>query len=65
MKRTDLMDTSPWAHREMVRRLREMTPEQRAWLTVEAIELGLQIDRLARERLRNQANDEGSTRDTR
>jgi len=51
MKRTDLMDTSPFAHREMVRRLREITPEQRAWLTIEATELGLQMDRLARERL--------------
>lgn|GEM_PF-6681857 len=42
----------------------EMTPEQRAKLTIEAIEFGLHIDRLARERLLNQAsaNDESTAR---
>jgi len=41
-----------------------MTPEQRAKLTIEAIEFGLHIDRLARERLLNQAsaNDESTAR---
>jgi len=51
------MDTSVWAHREMARRLREMTPEQRAKLTTDAIELGMDIDRLARERLRYRSSE--------
>jgi len=51
VQRTDLLDTAPWAHRAMVLRLREMTPEQRLAIAIDASELGLAMDRLARQRL--------------
>lgn len=50
MKRTDLMDTSEWAHRVLVERLRSLTPEQRLQMTLDRVETGRSIDRLARER---------------
>jgi hypothetical protein len=37
MERTDLMDTSEWAHRALVERLRQLTPEERARMTFERI----------------------------
>ena len=42
-RRTDLMDTSDWAHREMLRRLRAMTPEQRLEIARDRIEAGRRI----------------------
>jgi hypothetical protein len=38
MQRTDLMDTSNWAHRALVKRLREMTPQEKARLLDARIE---------------------------
>lgn len=46
-KRTDLMDTSEWAHREMLRRLREMTPEERLNIAFDRITSGREIHREA------------------
>ncbi len=37
MRRTDLQDTSLWAHRMMIERLRKMTPEERLRRTDEMI----------------------------
>ena len=54
MRRTDLMDTSDWAHRELVRRLRAMTPEQRFQMVIERVELGREIHRKALERLEDE-----------
>ncbi|CAN5550015.1 hypothetical protein BH11ARM1_BH11ARM1_06030 [soil metagenome] len=51
MQRTDLMDTKPWAHREIIRRLREMTPSQRLQMVMEATETGMAMNRLAMNRL--------------
>jgi hypothetical protein len=51
MRRTDLMDTSEWAHRELVRRLRQLTPEQRLHMVIERVDLGLEMHRLAKARL--------------
>ena len=45
------MDTAEWAHREMVRRLRAMTPEERLRLVIARVEVGRQIDRLAKGRI--------------
>ena len=41
MKRTDLMDTKEWAHQEIVRRLRLMTPAERAKMVVQMSMLAL------------------------
>ncbi|MFI5386852.1 MAG: hypothetical protein ACHQ50_12125 [Fimbriimonadales bacterium] len=46
-RRTDLMDTSDWAHREMLERLRAMTPEERLRIAVDRIEAGRRIHREA------------------
>ncbi len=51
MKRTDLLDTSEWAHREIIRRLRAMTPEERLQLTFRSIEMGRHIHFQAIKRL--------------
>ena len=52
MRRTDLLDTQPWVHKEMIRRLRLMTPEERLRIAIERTEMGLEIARLARERMK-------------
>jgi hypothetical protein len=44
------MDTKDWAHREIVRRLRLMTPAQRLLIAFDRIEMGRDIQRLAMER---------------
>lgn len=41
------MDTSEWAHREMLRRLREMTPEERLNIAFDRITSGREIHREA------------------
>ena len=46
-RRTDLMDTSDWAHREMLNRLRAMTPEERLRIVVDRMEAGRRIHRAA------------------
>jgi hypothetical protein len=51
MRRTDLMDTSEWAHRELVRRLRQMQPEDRFRMVIERVDLGREIQRNAMIRL--------------
>ena len=35
VRRTDLLDTSEWAHKEMLRRLRKLTPEERIRMAFE------------------------------
>lgn len=52
MRRTDLMDTSEWAHHEMVRRLRRMTPSQRIQLVLEHIEFGRKMKVAQAERMK-------------
>jgi hypothetical protein len=51
MRRTDLMDTKPEVHREIVRRLRAMTPTERLRMTLWRIELGWMIHDAALTRL--------------
>jgi len=48
------MDTSEWAHREMLRRLREMTPEERLNIAFDRITSGLEIHREAMLRVAEQ-----------
>ena len=50
MRRTDLLDTSKWAHNEMVRRLRKLTVAQRAAAVVEYSEFMRQMKISCRER---------------
>ena len=57
MRRTDLMDTSLDVHREIVRRLRAMTPEERMRLTLARISLGLVIHETAMKRLGKERKD--------
>ena len=57
MKRTDLLDTRDWAHREIVRRLREMTPPERLKIVFDRIERGREINRLAMERAAQTSED--------
>jgi hypothetical protein len=51
MERTDLMDTSEWAHRALVERLRQLTPEERLRRLVECIDMGREMRRLAQDRI--------------
>ncbi|MDQ2986466.1 MAG: hypothetical protein M3R13_07065 [Armatimonadota bacterium] len=51
MRRTDLMDTSEWAHHEMVRLLRRLTPTERIARVMELSELGRQMKAAQAERL--------------
>ena len=44
-RRTDILDTSDWAHRELVKLLRQATPERRLQLTLQAIEFGWGLKR--------------------
>lgn len=48
MRRTDLMDVSPWMHRRMVELERERTPEQRFLMVCELSDMMLQIRRATR-----------------
>jgi hypothetical protein len=57
MRRTDLMDTSPEVHREIVRRLRAMTPAERLRITLNRITLGLAIHETAMKRLGKERKD--------
>jgi len=50
-RRTDLMDTSDWAHREMLRRLRELTPEQRYKMLVDRMDFGFRLHKDAMRRI--------------
>ena len=52
VRRTDLMDTSEWAHHEMVRRLRRLTPSQRIQMVIEHIEFGRQMKAAQTERMK-------------
>jgi hypothetical protein len=45
------MDTSEWAHHEMVRRLRRLTPTERIQMVIEHIEFGRQMKVAQQERL--------------
>lgn len=47
VQRTDLMDTKEWVHKEIVRRLRLKTPQQRFRMVLEASEIGLKMHRAA------------------
>lgn len=47
MQRTDLLDTKPWAHKEVIRRLRQMTPEQRIQMALKLTDLGGRMHRAA------------------
>jgi hypothetical protein len=51
MERTDLMDTSEWAHQEMLRLLRRLTPGQRLEMVVRATDAGREIHEAAMARL--------------
>ncbi|MEZ0326808.1 MAG: hypothetical protein ACAH95_12980 [Fimbriimonas sp.] len=51
MQRTDLMDTSEWAHRELVNRLRQLTPEERFQMTIDCVDMGREMHALAMKRL--------------
>lgn len=46
------MDTSEWAHHEMVRRLRRLTPSQRIQMVIEHIEFGRQMKAAQTERMK-------------
>lgn len=48
MRRTDLQDTTPEAWALMVKRLRELTPEQRLRMTFERIEAGRELRKLTK-----------------
>ena len=48
------MDTSDWAHREMLRRLREMTPEERLKIALDRMTSGFEIQRQAMLRVAEQ-----------
>jgi len=50
MQRTDLMDTALWIHREKLKRLRAMSPEDKLRQVFDRIETGRQIARLAKGR---------------
>jgi hypothetical protein len=47
-RRTDILDTSDWAHRKLVERLRQLTPEQRLKMTLESIQFGMKLEALAK-----------------
>ena len=51
MRRTDLMDTSEWAHRFMVERYRAMTPEERLQIAIGLSDFCLEMHRLAMDRV--------------
>ena len=55
-RRTDILDTSDWAHRELVKLLREATPERRLRLTLEAIEFGWALERASLSEREKQAS---------
>lgn len=60
MRRTDLMDTKEWAHREMVLRLRAMSPAERLRIVFDRSKTSREIDRLAKDRIRaRRENDDG------
>jgi hypothetical protein len=52
MHRTDLMDTSEWAHRFMIERYRAMMPEERLRIMFGLIDAGRQMHALALQRLK-------------
>lgn len=54
MERTDLLDTADWAHHEQVRRLRLMTPSEKAKLIEDTVQMGLDMSKLARKRLESE-----------
>lgn len=51
MMRTDLTDTADWAHREMVRRLRAMSPRERLEQAIRMTEDMLAVHRQTEARL--------------
>ncbi|HWP32055.1 MAG TPA: hypothetical protein VNK96_10090 [Fimbriimonadales bacterium] len=50
MRRTDLLDTSEWAHKEMLRRIRRMSPAERLRKAIELSEIGREIALRAKRR---------------
>jgi hypothetical protein len=48
------MDTSEWAHREMLKRLREMSPEARLKIAFDRMASGLEIQKQAMLRVAEQ-----------
>ncbi len=50
MRRTDLQDTSLWAHRALIERMRKMTPEEKFRIMFDRIETSRQMQRLAEAR---------------
>ena len=45
------MDTEEWVHREIVRRLRLMTPADRLQVVLARVEMGREIHRIALKRM--------------
>jgi hypothetical protein len=43
-RRTDILDTSDWAHRELVARLRKLSPEERLRMLFQAIQFGFSLE---------------------
>lgn len=43
-RRTDILDTSDWAHRELVKLLRATTPERRMEIVLRSIQLGFALE---------------------
>lgn len=55
-RRTDILDTSDWAHRELVKLLRQATPERRLELVFDRIALGRAINEAGR-KLREESDE--------
>lgn len=56
VQRTDLMDTSEWAHQEMLRLLRQLTPSQRMQMVLRLSDAGREIQAAAMKRLEQDRN---------
>jgi hypothetical protein len=57
MERTDLQDTKPWVHQEIIKRLRELSPSEKFMMVVELSEIGLHIHRQALRRASGELRD--------
>lgn len=57
MKRTDLMDTSPWAYQRLLEILRKMPPEEKVRKCFELNDLAKAIRRAALEHERHRSSD--------
>jgi hypothetical protein len=56
VRRTDLMDTKDWAHREMLRLLDRLSPAERLQMVVRAVDMGREIHEAAIKRLSSEAD---------